>query len=99
MISIVSNRVIRVAPDGGQQVLLEDSNPDWLAEVEAAFQDRRMGRPHLDHVRSRVLRNISSVAFGGPDGRTAWFGCLLADRLAVADSPFRGATPSHWDWT
>ena len=29
--SVVSNRLIRVAPDGTQAVLLEDSDPDHLA--------------------------------------------------------------------
>jgi hypothetical protein len=44
-------------------------------------------------------RNVSSLAFGGPDGRTAWLGCLLSDSLATFRSPVAGLPPSHWEWT
>ncbi|MEQ8355102.1 MAG: SMP-30/gluconolactonase/LRE family protein [Kiloniellaceae bacterium] len=94
--SIVSNRVIRVAPDGGQQLIVEDSDPGHLAEVEAAYQAGRLGRPHLDQVKSRKLRNISSLAFGGADLRTAYLGCLLGDSIASFRAPVRGLPPVHW---
>jgi sugar lactone lactonase YvrE len=96
VVSIVSNRVIRVAPDGSQVVWLEDADADHLAWVELAFRGGTMDRPHLDQIRSRVLRNISSIAFAGPDRRTAVFGCLLGDRLATLRLPVAGAAPVHW---
>ena len=68
--SIVSNRLIRIAPDGTQSILFEDSDAAWLEEVEAAFQAGTLGRPHLDQNRSRVVKHLSSLAFGGPDRRT-----------------------------
>lgn len=95
--SIVSNRVIRVAPDGAQQVMLEDCDDAHLAWVEQAYLAGAMGRPHLDGVRSRRLRNISSLAFGGPDLRTAYLGCLLGDAIASFRSPVPGAPPAHWN--
>jgi hypothetical protein len=55
-----------------------------------------MGRAHLDNLPSRVLRNVSSLAFGGPDLRTAYVGCLLGDSIAVFDSPVAGHPPAHW---
>ncbi len=94
--SIVSNRVIRVAPDGEQTVYLEDADPEHLASVEAAFGAGTMGRPHLDQVRSRRLANISSLAFGGPEGRDAYLGCLLGESVAHFRAPVGGARPSHW---
>jgi sugar lactone lactonase YvrE len=94
--SIVSNRVIRVAPDGAQAVVLEDADPGHIDWVEAAFQAGTMGRPHLDKAAGRVLRNISSLAFGGPDLRTAFLGCLLGDSLAWFRSPVAGHPPVHW---
>ena len=95
--SIVSNRVIRVAPDGSQEVVLEDSDPDHLAWVERAYQDGTMARPHLDDVKSRRLRNISSLAFGGPDLRTGYLGCLLGDSVASLPLPVAGHPPAHWE--
>ena len=96
--SIVSNRVIRVAPDGSQQVMLEDYDAAHLAWVEQAYQAGEMGRPHLDGIKSRRLRNISSLAFGGPDMRTAYLGCLLGDQVATFRAPVRGAPTSHWHY-
>lgn len=93
--SIVSNRVIRVDRDGGQQLMLEDCDAGHLERCEAAFAAGAMGRPHLDTDGGRVLRNISSLAFGGPDLRTAYLGCLLGDQLASFRAPVAGHAPTH----
>ncbi len=94
--AVVSNRVIRVAADGRQTVVLEDSLPEHVAWVEAEYLAGRLGRPHLDTIKSRVLRNISSLAFGGPDLATCYLGCLLGDRIACFPSPVAGVEPVHW---
>ncbi len=99
VVSIVSNRLIRVAPDGRQTLWLEDADPEHLAWVEAAFDAGEMGRPHLDGIRSQVLRNISSIAFAGADRRTAVLGCLLGDSLVTLPLPVAGVTPAHWNVT
>ncbi len=95
--SIVSNRVIKVSPNGRMTTVLEDSDPQHLNDVEAAFQSATMGRPHLDGVKSRVLRNVSSLAFGGPALRTAYLGCLLDDRIPFFEAPVMGVHPRHYD--
>lgn len=94
--SPISNRVIRVAPDGGQTLILEDSDPDHLAAVEAAYQGGGLSRVHLDEAKSEKLRNISSLAFGGPDLRSAYLGSLLGDSIACFRSPIMGRPPTHW---
>ena len=96
--SVVSNRLIRIAPNGEQQILLEDSDPDWLDEVERAFQAGEMGRPHMDQARSRVIKHLSSLAFGGPDRRTIYLGNLLDDCIYSVPSPVAGSEPAHWDY-
>jgi sugar lactone lactonase YvrE len=96
--SIVSNRVLYIEPGGKPHTVIEDADPDHLAWVEAAFQDGTMGRAHLDRVKSRKLGNISSLAFGGPDLRTVYLGCLLDDRLYRFRSPVPGRKPVHWHW-
>jgi hypothetical protein len=57
-----------------------------------------MGRPHLDKSSGKVLKNISSLAFGGPGLRTAYLGCLLDDRIAHFDAPVAGHRPYHWNF-
>lgn len=98
VVSIVSNRVLRVAPDGQQTLWLQDADLGHLAWVEAAFDAGTMDRPHLDQVRSQRLKNISSIAFASADRRTAVFGCLLGDRLAAMRLPVAGVAPTHWDF-
>ena len=94
--SIVSNRVIRVDPSGAQEIILEDSDPDHLDWVESAFQAGQLGRPHLDNVKSKTLMNISSLAFGGPDLKDIYLGCLLGNSIAKLRSPVAGRAPEHW---
>lgn len=94
--SIVSNRVICVAPDGQQTIWMEDVDPEHLAWVEEAYQASDMGRPHLDEVKSRRLRNISNLAFGGADLKTAFLGCLLGDSIASIVLPVAGHPLPHW---
>jgi sugar lactone lactonase YvrE len=96
--SIVSNRVIRVSPHGAQDIVIEDADADHVNEVEDAFFGGRLGRPHLDSVSSRRLRNISSLAFGGPDLRTAYVGCILGKEIASFPSRVGGVPPVHWCW-
>jgi hypothetical protein len=86
-----------VAPDGTQTLWLEDVDAAHLAWVEAAFDAGTMGRPHLDQVKSRVMKNLSSIAFCDADRRTAVFGCLLGDRLARLRLPVAGVAPFHWN--
>jgi len=98
VVNIVSNRLIRIAPDGSQRIWLQDAEPEHLAWTEAAYQAGEMGRPHLDGVRSRRLRNISSIAFAGPERRTGVLGCLLGDQLLTLNMPAPGLEPHHWSF-
>ncbi len=97
IVSIVSNRVIRVRPDGGQELVLEDSDAAHLDRVETAYAAGELTRAHLDRIESRRLKNISSLAFGGPDLKTVYLGCLLGDSLARFRAPVAGRPPLHWD--
>ncbi|MEF2552965.1 SMP-30/gluconolactonase/LRE family protein [Aurantimonas sp. A2-1-M11] len=94
--SIVSNRVIRVSPDGEQTLVLEDADPDHVAHVEEAYATNSIERSHLDTMKSRKLRAISSLAFGGPDLRVAYLGCLQGESIASFECPIAGAAPVHW---
>lgn len=94
--SIISNRVLRVAPDGAVTIVLEDAEAAHVAWCEAAYLAGELGRPHLDRAAGRVLKNVSSLAFGGPDLRTAYLGCLLGDAITSFRAPVAGHPPFHW---
>ena len=96
VVSIVSNRMIRVDDHGRQTLFLEEADPEFLATAEQAYQAGKMGRPHLDNNPARSLRNISSLAFAGPRLDRIVFGCLLGDRLPMIDAPVRGWPMPHY---
>jgi sugar lactone lactonase YvrE len=96
--SIVSNRVLRVGSSGDVQTYIEDVDPNHLDWVEQAWLNHSMGRPHLDKAAGAYLKNVSNLAFSGPDLKQAVLGCLLGDQLAVVDMPVQGAKPVHWDY-
>ncbi|MDA1099358.1 MAG: SMP-30/gluconolactonase/LRE family protein [Proteobacteria bacterium] len=96
MTSVVSNRVVRVTADRSQTLVIEENDPEQLAAVEKAFLAGAMGREHLDGIQTEVMRSISSIAFGGPDRRTAYLGNLLDTRIYTFESPVPGFAPSHW---
>jgi hypothetical protein len=94
--SVVSNRLLRIAPDGSQRVILEDSDPEVVETVERKFERGALERSDIDAGRGRTLGNLASVAFGGPDLRTVFLGSLFAGRIATFRSPIPGAEPRHW---
>ncbi len=98
VVSVVSNRVIHIAADGTQTIVMEDADPGNLARVEQAFQSDRYGRSEMDSGSARSLRNLSSIAFGGPDLRTTYLGSLFGESIFTFPSPVRGAAPVHWDF-
>ncbi len=95
--SIVSNRVLHVKSSGSVAVLFEDSDPEHVAWAEQAWNSDSLGRAHLDKAAGKTLKNVSNLAFGGPDLRDIWLGNLLGDRLPVFRSSVAGAVPVHWN--
>jgi sugar lactone lactonase YvrE len=95
---ILSNRLIRLDPDGTPVTVLEDVDPRHIAEVEVAYQAGRLDRALLERKSWTKLAHISSIAFAGPELDSACFGVLLADRLPMIPMPARGVPPVHWEW-
>jgi len=98
IVSVVSNRVIRATPDGKQHTVIQDADPAWLEEVEAAFQNGTYSRTHLDSGGQRRLANLSGIAFGGPDLKTVYLASLFGTQVGRFRSPVAGAPPVHWEF-
>lgn len=96
--SVVSNRLIRVTPDGAQQEVLADEDPEFSAAFERTCEAGALTRAHMEHIPTPYLKHCSSIAFGGPDLRTVYLGQLLDDRVAWLRSPVAGHPPVHWGW-
>ena len=98
VVSVTSNRLIRVLLDGTQQLVIEDSDPARLKRLEGLYRAHRLTRAELTGPGETTLGNITSIAFGGPDRRRAYLGSIGGDRLASFRSPVAGVRPVHWDW-
>ena len=96
--SIVSNRLLRIAPDGKHHVVMQDNDPEHVAMVERKLAARSLGREDVQKTPARVLKNIASVSFGGADLRTVYLGSLGGDTLGMFRSPIPGLAPVHWNF-
>jgi sugar lactone lactonase YvrE len=93
--SVITNRLIRVAPDLTWTPLLEDIAPSGLDAV-AAYARGDLTFDQIALSRGSRLCNLSSLAFGGPDLRTLYLGGLGAAAVQVLRSPVAGQPMAHW---
>lgn len=92
---VISNRLVRVAPDLTWTVLLEDPDPA-LSEIASSYANGALTWEQISQSRGSQLSNLSSIAFGGPDLKSIYLGGLGHDRVRVLNSPVPGAPMSHW---
>lgn len=95
IVCVITNRLIRLAPDLSWAVLFEDLGPSGVEAIDAYAE----GRLTFDDIRrSRGARaaNLSSIAFGGPDLTTLYLGSLGGDAVHVLQSPVAGLAMPHW---
>jgi hypothetical protein len=93
---VVSNSVVRVTPDGKAETVVAENDAAHMDEVEQAYQGGSLSPEHLTRHPAKTMKQISSIAFGGPDLRTAYLGNLLDDRIYSFRSPVAGQAMSHW---
>ncbi|MCW0211214.1 MAG: SMP-30/gluconolactonase/LRE family protein [Achromobacter sp.] len=95
--SVVSNRVLQVDRNGRCAVHIEDCDDSAIDAAERAFAANAFGFEEISTGRNYGLRNLSSIAFGGPDLRTAYLGSLFNTGISVWQAPVAGAKPLHWN--
>jgi sugar lactone lactonase YvrE len=93
---VVSNSVVRVTADGKGRTVVAENDPAHMDEVEQAYQTGSLSPEHLGRHPARRMKQISSIAFGGEDLKTAYLGNLLDDRIYSFRSPVAGQPMSHW---
>ena len=94
---IVSNELFHVPPGGEPRVHVGERDGAWVDEVLGALDAGTMGREHFDRSPGRTLRNVSSIAFHGPELDRLACGNLLGDALVDVPVPVRGRAPVHFD--
>lgn len=96
--SIVSNRILHVAPDGTETIFLDAGDMELTARAEEAYQRHEFNRSYQNAGNDSPLGNCASLCFGGPDLRTLYIGSLAGERVACMKSPIAGAVPAHWEF-
>ena len=94
--SIISNRLLRVAPDGSHEIVLADTDQAHVDKIERDLSAGTIQREDMQKAPSKLLKNIASITFGGPDLKTGYLGSLGGDTLATFRSPVAGRAPAHW---
>jgi sugar lactone lactonase YvrE len=97
--SVASNRILRVLPDGSWKQFSHDVEPSHLAAVRDAVAAGTLNRELLYRNPARLLPNVTSIAFGGPDLRTAFVGSVSGTAIGRFAAPVAGVAPAHWDWS
>lgn len=93
---VCSNRLIRIETNGHRTLILDDADPADVSWGEAYFNSGVRGRAHVEIGAKRGLKNIASVAFGGPDLKTVYLGNLAGKSIPTFRSPIAGAEPVQW---
>ena len=96
--TLVSNRLWYVPLNGAPRLLIEDSEPDQVRRLAEMQRTTGLHKSMIYEEHGLKLRNISSVAFGGPDLKTAYMGNLMGTELFSFRSPVAGIKPAHWDF-
>lgn len=98
VVSVGTNRVIRIEPDGRQTIVIDDCDPEVAERLESLHRQNGMTRAILGETKGSLLANVSSIAFGGPDLRTAYLGSLGGEAIASFRVRTPGLEPVHWRW-
>jgi sugar lactone lactonase YvrE len=96
IICVISNRLIRVAPDLTWTVLFEDVDQGELDRVASAHAKGQLTWDDISNSRGSRVSNLASVAFGGPDLKTIYLGGLGIQQVQVLRSPVAGMPLAHW---
>lgn len=96
VVCVISNRIIRVAPDLTWTVLFEDVDHRELEAVASSHASKSLTWDQISQSRGSRLSNLSSIAFGGADLKTIYLGGLGMDDIQVLPSPVAGMPMEHW---
>jgi hypothetical protein len=78
--------------------LIEEADPDQLVRVTDMQKYGSVTLALLYEEHGSNLRNISSVAIGGADLRTAYLGSLMGRQILHFHAPVAGMRPAHRDF-
>lgn len=96
VVCVVGNKVLRIDRTGHVTTWIDAGVPQHVAAIEHALSTRVLTTGHMAVAGGSRLGNCSSIAFGGPELRTAYLGSLVNDHVLRFTAPVAGVEPPHW---
>lgn len=78
-------------------MILEDSDPEHVRKIALGVVTSTLSFDDMQTPGRSRLGNVSNMAFGGVDMKTAYWGCLLDDKIRSFRVPIEGAKPLHFN--
>jgi gluconolactonase len=93
---VLRNGLGIITRDGDYHVVIEDPREDVLKSFEEKIANGTAEPNDMAMAAGPNLQFITSLAFGGPDLRTAYLGSLAMSTLPTFQSPVAGLPMRHW---
>lgn len=92
-----ADRLIALTPEGEILDLLDDGDPERVAEWDRHFFAGTMTPEILGSAAGSLAPMMASVTFGGPDLRMVYVGSLMGTTVPAFRSPVPGLPLPHWN--
>ena len=89
------NGLAVITADGGVETVFEEPVPDAIEAFDREWESGTITFPALMATAGREIAMPTSIAFAGPDLRTAYVGSLKMPHLLSFDSPTAGIPMTH----
>jgi gluconolactonase len=93
---IHADRLVAITPAGELLTLLDDGNPDLVADHEEHVRNGTVTAAVMGRTHGTLAPLMASLTFGGPDLRTVYLGSILGTSLPSFRSPVPGLPLAHW---
>lgn len=93
---VLRNGLGVITPDGDYHAVIEDPREEVLKTFEGKIASGSAEPSDMMMAAGPNLQFITSIAFGGPDLRTAYLGSLAMSTLPTFRSPVAGLPLRHW---
>jgi Gluconolactonase len=94
---VYSDQIWALTPEGELKILLDEGDPAIIERFDKAFYSSTVDNDILFETGRGVAPWMASVAFGGPDLKTVYIGCLRGTTIPYFRSPVAGLPMVHWN--
>jgi gluconolactonase len=94
---VLHDKLIALAPEGDELLLLDDSDPKKVAEFDKHFFAGTVTPEIMSACQGTIAPWMASVTFGGADLKTVYLGSLRGATIPYFRSPVAGLPMVHWE--